>query len=136
MVTAPQTTTTGVEFMVSATAGLHNNGPASAILVDTTFTLTLPSGCVAPFNNLVFTALNRNLPASIVVNITRNWRVICDTPGDYEFSVGAVTVISPGQTWVESNPANNSSAGAAHTFMSAPTPTPAPAPTPAPTPAP
>jgi len=127
-VAVPQTTTTGVEFMVSGTAGLHNNGSASTVLVDTTFTLTLPAGCVAPVNSLVFTVPNRNLPASIVVNITRNWRVICDAVGDHQFNVGVVTVISPGQPWAESNPANNSGAGAANTFMSAPTPTPSPAP--------
>ena len=123
---APLTTTTGVEFMVSASAGLHNNGPASAIFVDTTFALTLPPGCAAPFNNLAFTVFNRNLPASIVVNVTRNWRVICSSPGDKLFNVDVSTVISPGQTWVESNPANNSGSGSAATFVANPTPTPAP----------
>jgi len=112
--------------MVSATVGLHNNGPASAILVDTTFTFTLPSGCAAPFNNLTFTVFNRNLPASTVVNVTRNWRIICDTAGDHQFDVAVVTVISPGQAWAEANPANNSGAGSAITFVSAPTPTPTP----------
>jgi hypothetical protein len=123
---APMTTTTGVEFMVSASAGLHNNGPAPAVLANATFTLTLPPDCVAPVNNLVFTVLNRNLPASIVVTVTRNWRVICSNPGDHQFNVGVSAVISPGQPWVESNPANNSGAGSAMTFVASPTPTPAP----------
>jgi hypothetical protein len=123
---APLTTTTGVEFMVSATASLHNNGPASSILVDTRFTLMLPPDCVAPVNNLTFTVFNRNLPASIVVQVTRNWRVICSDAGDHQFNVDVTTSLSPGQAWVESNPANNSGAGFATTLVAAPTPTPAP----------
>jgi hypothetical protein len=116
--------------MVSAMAALHNNGPAGSILVNATFTLTLPADCFSPTNNLTVTVMNRNLPASIAVNVARNWNVICSNTGDHQFNVTVTSVISSGQAWAEANPANNSGTGSATTFVAAPTPTPSPTPAP------
>ena len=74
--------------------------------------------------------MNRNFPASIAVNVSRNWNVICNNTGDHQFNVTVTSVISAGQAWVEANPANNSGAGSAMTFVAAPTPTPSPTPAP------
>jgi len=124
-VNSPALGTTGVSFLVSGTANLHNNGPAAGVLVNTTFTLVLPSGCTSP-NNLTVTVFNRNLPASITVQVTRSWNVVCSTVSEHTFTVNASTAISPGQAWVEANPDNNSGTGTDSTTVVAPTPTPAP----------
>ena len=128
-VNAPTSGTTGVSFLVSGTANLHNNGPAASILVDTTFTLVLPAGCTSP-NNLTATVLNRNLPFSVSVQVTRSWNVVCSTVSEHTFTVNASTAISPGQAWTESNPANNSGSGSDMTTVTSPTPTPSPTPGP------
>jgi hypothetical protein len=124
-VNAPASATGGVQFTVSSMASLHNNGPAGAVNVDTTFTLTLPPGCVAPTNQLVVTVPNRSLPASTGVGISRSWGVVC-SPGKYTFNVTAGTVISPGQPWSDSNTANNSDSGIDSVIVAAPSPSPSP----------
>jgi len=126
-VNAPVSGITGVSFLVSGTANLHNNGPAGGVLVDTTFTLVLPSGCTSP-NSLTATVLNRNLPASIPVQVTRSWNVVCSTVSEHTFTVNAGTAISPGQAWAETNTANNGGSGTGMTTVSAPTPTATPVP--------
>lgn len=125
VVSSPTGGTTGVSFLVSGTANLHNNGPASGILVDTTFTLVLPSGCTSP-NALTVTVFNRNLPASLSVQVTRSWNVVCTTVSQHTFAVNGSTIISPGQAFVEANPNNNSGSGSDMTTVTAPTPTPTP----------
>jgi len=125
-VNAPASGTAGVQFLVSGTATLHNNGPASSVIVNTTFSLVLPAGCIAPTNNVVATVINKSLPASTSVSMMRNWWVVCSTAGAHQINVDVSTVITPGQSWSESDPNNNSGSGSATTNVSAPTPTPAP----------
>ena len=55
-VNAPTSGTTGVSFLVSGTANLHNNGPAAAFLWTRPPPLVLPAGCASP-NNLTATVL-------------------------------------------------------------------------------
>jgi hypothetical protein len=124
-VNSPVSGTGGVSFLVSGSANLHNNGPAGSVLVDTTFTLVLSPGCTSA-NALTVTVFNRNLPASIPVQMTRSWNVVCNTVSEHTFTVNASTAISPGQGLVESNPGNNSGSGSDMTVVAAPTPTPAP----------
>jgi len=124
-VNSPVSGITGVSFLVSGTANLHNNGPVSGVLVDTTFTLVLPSGCTSP-NNPTATVFNRSLPLSMSVQVTRSWNVVCSTVSEHTFTVNASSVISPGQFLVESNTANNSGSGFDMTTVVSPTPTPAP----------
>ncbi len=126
-VMSPPNATAGQAFMVSAMVTLHNNGPAPNIIVDTTFNLVLPSGCVAPTNNVTVTIPGRNLPASTVVSTFRSWNIVCSTPGDRTFTVNVSTSIAAGQAWGEANPLNNGAFGTSMTAVAAaasPTPVP------------
>jgi hypothetical protein len=126
-VNSPVSGTIGVSFLVSGAANLHNNGPAASVLVDTTFTVVLSPGCHSQ-NAPTVTVLNRNLPASIPVQVTRNWNVICDIVSEHTFTVNVSTAISPGQAWVEANPDNNNGTGSDATTVTSPAPTPTPVP--------
>jgi hypothetical protein len=126
-VTAPATATAGQAFLVSAIGNLHNNGPAGSIVVDTTFSVLMPGDCTVLANNPV-TVPDRLLPASVPVGLMRFWSMRCNDTGPHDFTVNVSTALAPGQSWVESNPANNSGSGGGSTTINAPTPTPSPAP--------
>ena len=95
-VRAPDTALPGESFVVRVTGSLRNLGPASAVLVDTTFTFTAPAGCSAAPSAPV-TVQDTNLPENIGVSIGRSWLVTCVAAGTPTFTADVNVVIDASQ---------------------------------------
>jgi len=101
----------GQQFQLSASALLRNRGGAPSVLVDTTFVLSAPTGCVflpaAPA-----TVQNKSLPLGSDVSITRTWSVTCSAAGEHSFGVAVSAGIDPSQALTDPNLVNNANSGA------------------------
>lgn len=115
-VTVPPATTTGVPFLLTAAASLHNNGPDGDVNVDTTFNLALPQDCTVT-SGTTAVALNRSAPMSVPVSVSRAWNVTCAQAGPHQFTVTASIAISGGQALSDPNLANNSGSGSGTTMV-------------------
>ena len=105
-VNAPSTGVAGVQFSISVSAVLRNNGPEATVLVDTAFVPTLPADCSATFGAI--TIQDSALPLGINVSISRSWMVTCTQPGPHAFTMDAMAAIDPLQPATDPNPGNNS----------------------------
>jgi hypothetical protein len=108
---APATAVAGVKFTLTGGATLRNNGPTMPVLVDTTFSPVLPSGCTATTG--VFTAQDTPLIGNLTTSISHAWSITCALPGTYQFTMNVSAVIDPLQLKTDPNPANNSGSGTA-----------------------
>ncbi len=113
---SPASASAGVQFLVSASVGLHNNGPTANSLVDVTFTLVRPADCLVTPSAPV-TVQNSSLPLSAPVSIGRVWGVTCSAPGDHTFTVGVSVVFDPSQALADPNTDNNTASATAATFV-------------------
>jgi len=92
MMSSPASANAGTPFPVTATANVHNNGPAGPASVDTTFTLTMPGDCTTGTPNPL-TIQNSVVGVSVVAAIGPTWTVTCTNPSSHLFSALASTVI-------------------------------------------
>ena len=112
-VNVPSTTTAGVQFALSAGVTVRNNGTASTVMADTTFTPTIPGDCLATPG--AFVVQDRWFPVNTNVFISRSWSVTCANPGPHAFSMGVNVAIDSTQAFSDPNPANNNGAGGGST---------------------
>ncbi len=108
-VNAPTSSTAAVQFQISASVNLRNNGTASTVMVDTTFTPTLPPDCFATFGAV--TVEDKWLPVNVNVSLSRSWFVTCAQAGMHVFTMDVTTAIDLTQPLSDPNPANNSGSG-------------------------
>jgi hypothetical protein len=113
-VSAPGSANAGAPFNVTATATLHNNGPASPVNVDTTFDITLPGDCSTGSTDPQ-TIQDTSAPASTPTTTTAaSWSVTCNDPSNHSFTVDASAAID--QVHVsDPTPGNNSGSDQATT---------------------
>lgn len=95
------------DFAVRVGASLANAGPVDVVLVDTTFSLTVPSDCtVSPEGPVVVE--DGSLPEGVSVFITRGWLVTCFEPGAHQFTANVSVAIDPAEGVTDPYLANNS----------------------------
>ena len=114
-VRAPDSALPGESFIVRVTASLRNLGPASAVLVDTTFTFSVP-GCDA-IPSLPVTVQDTDLPQNIGVSIGRSWLVSCAQAGTAASTVDVDIVIDASQAITDPDATNNSGSGSDSTIV-------------------
>ena len=114
-VNVPSTTTAGVQFALSANVNVRNNGTASTVMADTTFTPTIPADCVAtPLGAVV--VQDKWFPLNMNVFISSKfWSVTCAATGPHAFSIGVNVAIDSTQAFSDPNPANNNGTGGGST---------------------
>jgi hypothetical protein len=115
-VNSPVNAIAGIPFLMSAAADVRNNGPATPVVVDTTFAPILPAGCTATTG--VITVQNTTLTGNFISNIGVAWNVTCTAAGPQTFTVNANAAIDPLQPATDPNAANNSASGSSSTVVS------------------
>jgi hypothetical protein len=113
---SPVNAISGASFVMSAAATVRNNGPATPVVVDTTFAPVLPAGCTATTG--VITVQSTTLIGSLITSISAAWNVTCGAAGPQTFTVNVSTAIDPLQTATDPNLANNSASGSSSTVVS------------------
>jgi len=114
-VRAPDNALPGETFIVRVTASLRNLGPASAVLVDTTFTFSAPGCDVTP--SAPVTVQDTILPENIGVSIGRSWEVSCAQAGTATMTVDVDIVIDASQAITDPDTSNNSGSGSDSTIV-------------------
>ncbi len=100
------------EFVVWVGARLANGGPVDVVLVDTTFSLTVPSACtVSPEGPVVVE--DGSLPEGVGVFISRGWLVTCLEPGAHELTANVSVAIDPAEAVSDPDLTNNASSAKA-----------------------
>jgi hypothetical protein len=82
---SPASTPINAPFVVSASAGLHNNGTSGPTNADSTFTLNLPPDCTTSSPNPT-TVQNTALGVSVLANVGPSWSVTCTNPSTHSFT--------------------------------------------------
>jgi outer membrane biosynthesis protein TonB len=104
-VNSPAAEQTGVEFVLTAGTTIINNGSAASVIVDTTFTPTLPASCSATTG--INSVQNTTLPLAINVFVSRSWMVTCSDVGSHTFTVNVSVAIDATQPQIDPILANN-----------------------------
>ena len=94
-ISGPASITINTAFNIEATADAHNNGPATPVNADTTFTLTLPTDCTTPSTNPE-TLQDTPLPVSVNTTVSGapvSWTVTCTDPVAHTFVAEALVTI-------------------------------------------
>jgi hypothetical protein len=112
---SPANEGTGVQFVLTAGSTIRNNGPATPVIVNTTFTPILPASCSATTG--VKTVQNTTLPLAINVFVSRSWVVTCGQPGSHTFSVNFNVAFASGQPHIDPLPANNDGSASSVTVV-------------------
>src|SRR5439155_13463989 len=82
---SPASAPVNTAFNVTGSASVHNNGSYGPTNVDTTFTLTLPSGCTTSSTNPQ-TVQDTSLATSVATTVSASpagWSVTCNASGAY-----------------------------------------------------
>jgi hypothetical protein len=106
-VRAPDDALVDEEFAIRVSVGLRNDGPADAVLVDTTFTFSSSTGCSASPAGPV-TVEDTTLPEGVGVSIGRAWLVSCSQPGAATFDADVTVALDATQTVIDPDTSNNS----------------------------
>ena len=114
-VRGPDSALPGESFIVRVTASLRNLGPASAVLVDTTFTFSAPGCEVTPFAPVIVE--DTNLPQDVGVSIGRGWLVTCAQAGTATSTADVDIVIDASQAITDPDTTNNSGTGSDSTIV-------------------
>jgi len=114
-VTAPASAVSGVGFVVTVDAVLHNNGPETPVGSDATVGLLVPADCTAtPTGGQD----QQDLPLvlSTPTNVQATWNVSCTAPSNHQFD-GTASVAADQLHVGDTNSANNSNSGNASTSI-------------------
>ncbi len=103
-VSSPVSATAGASFGVTGSVTVHNNGPTTPVITDTTATLNMPADCTAlPSATQISSS---SLALSVVTVVPFSWTVTCTLASSHSFTVtGSAAENDP--AIVESTPGNN-----------------------------